>query len=119
MENGCKLFPQLVALGLMMMSVACEEEPVALKRFDADPEPAGARLWLAAALSGSHAVLEVWGAELGPVFGYSLYLDYDAELLAAAEQPCQIEAAVLDPEGDEALYATNGYSGRLAIGARD
>ena len=75
----------------------CSDGPLEVGAWTPEDTGSGARLWLEGAGDGSVATVTVWAAELGPVFGYSLHVTYDANLFALDPNVVpRAEASVLE-----------------------
>jgi hypothetical protein len=88
--------------------------------FAADRRSMGPRLWIEATLAGGkNAGVELWASELGPVFGYSAHVHFDASHLSLSPDNASPEApTVLAPDGPaKAVELWTQSAGDVGIGA--
>ena len=88
--------------------------------FEAEAAGSGPRLWLEAQLDGAmSATVGLWGAELGPVFGWSAHITgYGGEHLAPDGDPTVEPAALAPADPAQALgFAKIQRPTDIALGA--
>lgn len=85
--------------------------------FTADAQSGGPRVWIDARLEGhADALVEVWGADLGPVLGYSVHVAHDADHLTVNGSQPPSAAPALGADPGEAVYVAMATAGDVALG---
>jgi hypothetical protein len=92
---------------------AKSNEPVV--GFSPDVAAEGPRIWLEAALDGDAARVELWAADLGPVFGYAGHLEWDAGHLGLDGAPSSDDLLAAG-DAKTAVHVWTGVAGDLSFG---